>query len=128
MAPFITQFISRFAVACKPGAGGNFLGLPTWYKYLDGQNLGGKCTVQIDLTNHPGQVSLILLALVEILLRVAGLVAVGFVIYGGFRYITSQGEPENTKAALHTIINALIGVGIAVIASVVVSFIARSLT
>jgi hypothetical protein len=38
---------------------------------------------------------LIALAIVDMLLRVAGLVAVAFVIWGGFNYITSQAELTN---------------------------------
>jgi hypothetical protein len=74
-----------------------------------------------------GVVWLIGLAIFEDLLRVAGLAAVAFVIYGGIRYITSQGEPEGTKGALSTIVNALIGLVIAIIAAATVSFIANSL-
>ncbi len=63
----------------------------------------------------------------EDLLRIAGIVTAFFIIYGGVRYVTSQGEPENTKAARSTIINALIGAAIAMIAAVLVSFIGSKL-
>lgn len=115
-----------------------FLGLPTWYKYLDMAVVNGHCEVvgpmaeveegapsQIDWQKASGYVGL---AVLEILLRVAAMIAVGFVIYGGFRYITSQGEPDSTKAARQTILNAVIGLVIALLATAIVSFIARSLT
>jgi len=67
------------------------------------------------------------LAIVDILLRIVGLVSVGFVIYGGFRYITSQGEPDATKKALATVVNALIGMAIAIFAVTIVSFMGSTL-
>jgi hypothetical protein len=50
-------------------------------------------------------------------------VAVGYVIYGGIQYVTSQGSPDATKKAQQTIINALIGVVLAVLAASIVAFI-----
>ena len=51
-----------------------------------------------------------------------------FVMVGGARYITSQGEPENIKAAQQTILNAIIGGIIALLASGIVAFIGRTIT
>jgi hypothetical protein len=120
----LTQTIQRFAVACNPGSGGLFL--PTWYKYLEGaQDETGRCEI---LLNFPNDIGRILLAVIEIMLRVGGLVAVAFVIYGGFRYITSQGEPDNTKSARQTITNAIIGLVITLVATATVAFFARTLT
>jgi len=102
-----------------------FLGFPTWYKYLKPHIESGECKLTFRFPRDTGKV---LLAVVEILLRIAGLVAVGFVIYGGFRYMLSQGDPEQNAAARSTIINALIGVVITIIATVAVSFVAKTLT
>ncbi len=113
------------AAPCNPGAGGNFLSFPTWYKYLEGEDVSGKCT---PVVNSPSDAIPVLVAIVEILLRIIGLAAVAFVVYGGFRYITSQGQPDATKSARQTIQNAFIGVVISIIASVGVSFLGRSLT
>lgn len=118
--------ITRFADACPVGKGGDILGFPTWYKYLNGQDLGdGKCTV---VFNFPGDAGKIALAVAEIALRIGALVAVGFVIYGGFRFILSQGEPDKAASARRTIINALIGLAIAVLATTIVTFVGGSLT
>jgi uncharacterized membrane protein YccC len=70
---------------------------------------------------------LIGLAAVDILLRVAGLVAVGFLVYAAFNFITSQGNPEDAAIARGTAINALIGLLLAMFAIVMVSFIGKSL-
>jgi MFS superfamily sulfate permease-like transporter len=65
---------------------------------------------------------LVLAAVVDDVLRIAGIVAVAFVIYGAVQYITSQGDPESTAHARTTIINALIGLAVAIIAVSLVGF------
>jgi len=97
-----------------------FLGFPTWYKYL---NLNTECQV-VNFTLP--QIWLIGLAIVDILLRLIGIVAVAFIIYGGFRFIVSQGDPEAAKTARLTIINAFVGLIIAIIASGIVAFVANT--
>ncbi len=114
-----------------------FLGLKPWYYYFPLSVSGDttKCTIDISLTgsNQKPDITqinklwLIGIVLFEDLLRVAALLAVVFVMYGGVRYITSQGEPEHTKAALSTIINALIGLAIAIVGATVMSFVGKKL-
>lgn len=119
------DLLTRFAVSCDTGK--TFLGIPTWYKYLKLEDDGeGGCLVVIG--KKGSQVTdywLIGLGIVDILLRLAGMVAVGFIIYGGFLYMISQGEPDKTKAAKDTILNALIGMVIVLIAIGVVGFIGK---
>lgn len=98
-----------------------FLGFPTWYEYLD--HPGGQPQI-----HGLGDIWLIVAAIIEILLRVAAIVAVIFIIYGGFSYTTSQGDPEGTGRAKSTLVNALIGLAVAVMAAAIVSFIAKSIT
>lgn len=116
---------SLFATACKP----TFLGLVPWYQYL---KLNGACQVnQFHLLSGSGSSSdlpLVLLAIVDDLLRITGLVAVIFVIYGGVTYATSQGNPDQTSRAQSTIINALVGMAVALIAVTAVSFLGSSLS
>ena len=113
------QLFTNFA-AC---GGGNFLLFPSWYHYLPSTNdpTTGLCTPS--LTNIT-DVWLIIAAVIEILLRIAGLAAVVLVVYGGIQYTTSQGEPDKTSKARTTIINALTGLAIAVLAASAVAFIA----
>lgn len=115
-----TSGIQQFAADnCKT----RLLGLPTWYQYLPTDE---SCEIQTgDLGGMV--VVLVIMALIDILLTLAGLMAVGFIIFGGFKYITSQGEPGKLVAARQTILNAVIGLVIAIIASRVVAFIAGKL-
>lgn len=38
------------------------------------------------------------------------------IVYAGFRYVTAAGNPDATKAAMNTLVYALIGVAIALLA------------
>ncbi|MEO9179951.1 MAG: pilin [Candidatus Saccharimonadales bacterium] len=133
MIQFFTQ-LTRFADAATPIPGdctpakakgiGTFLNFPHWYQYLHGvNNINGNsnCIPQIRALSD---VWLIVAAIVEMLLRVAALAAIGFVLYGGVQYIMSQGEPDKTAKAKDTLFNALIGLAIAVTATVMVAFLA----
>lgn len=73
-------------------------------------------------------VVLIGFGILDIVIRIAGLVAVGFVVYGGVLYVLSRGEPDKAKKALGTIINALIGLVIAVVAAAIVAFLGDRLS
>lgn len=110
---------------CSPGSGG--LPLPTWYQYLPGQQVNGQCEIKTDGLGGK-LVILILMGVFDILLYLAGLIAVIMVIWGGFKLLTSDGEPQKIAAARTTIFNALVGLVIAVIASQIVGFIAGGLT
>lgn len=123
----LTPLITTFASGCsKP----TFLGLVPWYQYLPFETdpATGNCSVQLsaDPTAVLGSHSpflLIGLAIIDDLLRIATLVAVGFVIYGGIQYQTSGGSPDGTQRARQTIINALIGLVLAILAASIVAYI-----
>jgi hypothetical protein len=116
------QLFTTFGKACS---GGHFLTFPTWYEYLGSKtDANGVCAPVVSGLND---VWLIVAAAIEILLRIAALAAIAFVIYGGVQYMTSQGEPASLEKARSTIINALIGLAIAILSSVIINFIAGSI-
>jgi hypothetical protein len=104
---------------------------PKWYKYLnpDWATPPGGTAPECILRGgtFPDAIPGIALAIFEILLRVAGLVGTIFVIYGGFQYLISTGEPDKAKNARTTIINALIGLLIAMFATVIVNVVGRNI-
>lgn len=110
---------------CTPNGGG-LLGFPTWYKYLKGiRDAENICVPSVVGIND---VWFIAMAAIEILLRVAALLAFFMIIYAAFSYVTSQGEPDATAKAKGTLINAILGLAISVSAVLIVNFIARSIT
>lgn len=110
------------AANCKAESS-NFLGFPTWYKYLDPTFENGECKIDIEI---PGSLTPVLFAVLEILLRIVGIISVVFVIYGGFIYLITTGEPEKAKNARTTIFNAVVGLVVAMLATVIVNLVARS--
>lgn len=124
MIPLL-NLLTYFAAGCaKPSE----FGIPTWYKYIDGTVVKGECKLLGDFSENEIRSLLgIGLAAVEILLFFAGIIAIAYIIYGGFSYVLSQGEPEKTKIAKDSILNAVIGLVIAILASTIVRFIGSSI-
>lgn len=56
-------------------------------------------------------------------LMVLGIVAVIMIIIGAFRYVTSAGEAKNIQSAKDTIMYAIIGLVVAILAFAVVNFV-----
>lgn len=63
----------------------------------------------------------------SILLFIVGAVAVVMLIFGGIRYIVSGGDQANVTAAKNTILYAIIGIIIALLAYAAVKFVTTSL-
>jgi hypothetical protein len=129
----IAEQIFKLFAAGGPCDQHDFFGLVPWYHYLTltpARDASGKSFCDIGFTvmnGNQSDIPLVLAAIVDDLLRVAGIVAVAFVIYGAIQYVASQGNPEQTARAQSTVINALIGLAIAIVAIVAVSFIGSSL-
>ena len=128
----VLQQLFLFATA-PSGCENQFLGLWPWYHYLPSKDFGvtightyEKCAINSNFTflsnSGSGDIPLILLAVIDDLLRIAGIVAIGFVVYGAFQYIASQGNPEGTARAQSTVINALLGLAVAIAAIAFVTF------
>ncbi|MCL4358159.1 TrbC/VirB2 family protein [Patescibacteria group bacterium] len=73
-----------------------------------------------------GQVDSFIRSVITALTGIAGLVATGFFVLGGFKYITSSGNPHNLEHAKRTIVFSALGLAIA-IAAFVLSNIVTSL-
>lgn len=59
-------------------------------------------------------------------LSAGGIMAVGFIVYGGISYITSNGSPDKARKALRTLIFAAVGLVIVVAAAVITNFVMGS--
>lgn len=123
----LTQQLAALPAECDA----SFFGIPPWYKYLPMEVNNGVCSVSDNFkllgAGTDSGLLLIGLAIVDMLLRIAGMVAVGFVIWGGIQYQVSQGEASKVAAAKHTVINALVGLGIAMVATSIVVFVGNNL-
>jgi|GEM_PF-1232823 len=80
----------------------------------------GGCTTTGDSSE---QVSTTLKSVLNILSFVVGIIAVIMLIIGGIRFITSQGDSGSTASARNTIIYALVGLIVVVMAQFLVQFV-----
>lgn len=106
------------AVAAPCNENNSFFSFPTWNQYLECEADGSIDQDAFELNN----VWLIAVAILDIILRVGAFVAFVMIIYGGFKYITSQGAPDATASARRTLISAIAGLVISIFATVAVRF------
>jgi len=83
----------------------------------------GAQSVQGNLT---GDLTATLSLVVNTLIFVIGLVAVIMLIVGGFRYVFSQGNEKAVQGAKDTILYAIIGIVVAVLAFAIVNFVIQA--
>ncbi len=75
--------------------------------------------------NQTQTVSGLIKLVINWMLALAGLIAVLFLIVGGFWYITSAGNEEQAEKGKGTVINAIIGIVIIVLSWVIVNVVSR---
>lgn len=128
---------------CNPNQS-SILGLPTWYKYLggteieklniDGSSNGSETVCQPLIWTRPDEklpkrdILLIAGAIMDMLTRIAGFAAFIYLMYGGFLYLTSSGNSENIKNAGTTLLNAAIGLAIAISATTLINYFATQIS
>ena len=61
--------------------------------------------------------------IINVVIGVIGFVAVAFIIFGGFQYTTSAGDPGTVKQAKDTILYGIIGLVVAMLAYAIVNFV-----
>lgn len=61
-----------------------------------------------------GQVENFIRSIIKVIAGLAGLVATGFFVVGGFGYITSSGNPEHLDRSKRTLLFASIGLAITI--------------
>lgn len=118
-------------VACSKG----FLTFPTWFRGLaviqettppttpptyecgivspNAKGIGGV----------GGFIGHVALNVIEIGLQGAGYVAAGFILFGGFQFLTASGDPALAAKARTTLLNAVIGLGISLSAVAIVNLV-----
>lgn len=115
----VLNALHYLAVDCHP----SFLGFHSWNYYL--KLNPNNCDIdpsQFHVLGANSSLLLIILAVLDDLFKLAGILAVAFVVYAGFQFVLSQGSPDETAKARTTGINALVGLGISIIATWFVSF------
>jgi hypothetical protein len=75
-------------------------------------------------TANINQVNTFIRSIITALTGIAGLVATGFFVIGGFKYITSSDNPNNLEHAKRTIIFSALGLAITIAAFVLSNIVA----
>jgi len=91
-----------------------------------GDNSGGGVSTNTDCTGGEdgnSQLATMVNNIINLFSIVVGAVSVLMIIYGGFKYITSGGSDDGTKAAKSTILYALVGLVIVLISQTIVKFV-----
>lgn len=123
---FALEHFNFMFAQVDPACNKTFFGIPPWYKYLTTKS--GATDDCAPVLTGINDLWLVGLAAIEILLRVAIFVAMGFVLYAGIKYSASRGNSDKVNQAKFSLQDALIGLIIAVIAASAVSFLGERLT
>jgi len=116
----LTTTVSPQAVYAEDGCNSSFLGFPTWYRGLT----DGDCNITSPESSGLSDfIWHIALNIIEIGLVAAGYIAAFFILYGGFRFLTSNGSSENVAKARMMILNAIIGLVISMASVAIVNLI-----
>lgn len=114
-----------FAAPAACSSSNWFFFIPPWYEYID-TKFDSSCNLSASFM-FPGDLLAVGLAILDILLRIAGFVAVVAIIASGVGYITAGGDVQKAASSRQRIFNALIGLVIVSIAATLVGFIGNSL-
>lgn len=74
-----------------------------------------------------GSLPSLIARIVQSALLLVGVIALGFIVYGGFRYIMSRGDEREVETAKNTITYAVIGIIVIGLAYAIVTFVVGAL-
>ena len=96
---------------------------------VDGATNSAKNTACSDVGDTgAGSIQSLAKKVVNVFSIIVGIVAVIFVIYGGFRYITSGGDSGSVGNAKNTLVYALVGLVIVALAQLIVHYVLSTAT
>lgn len=130
IAPIAAIALPQTALAAPPSQPSDceyrILGMPTWFRgVVKVEN--GECIVMSPTELNPDTpadfIWRIALNIIEIGLFIAGYVALFFIIFGGFQFLTGGSNPAQVEKARTTILNAIIGLAISLASIAITNFI-----
>ena len=83
----------------------------------------GSTNCDSDTSAAPSSLQNTISDIINIMSILVGVISVIMVIVGGFRFVTSGGNAESTKAARNTILYALVGLVVVALAQLIVHFV-----
>lgn len=120
----VAMFLIPTKVYAADSGNSDFLGFPSLFRGIKGVTQG-----QLDKGKDPGEIIVAVgFNVADIISRALVIVALGMLIYGGVKYMTSTGEPGKVKEAQSTIIKSIIGLIICVSTSAIISFVIQHIS
>jgi hypothetical protein len=106
----------------------SFLTFPAWY---DGV-IDSKCDITVPKVDKnggglPAFIFRIVLNIIEIALQLVAYAAAGYLIYGGFKYLTSAGSADRVVAGRKIILNAIVGLVISFMSVAIVNLVTSNI-
>lgn len=118
---------SSIALAAPANSGCNdtLLTFPAWFKGLT----DGDCNIKSPKAagGLPVFIWTIVLNIIQVGLQLVGYISVGFIIRGGFKYMTAVGSSGEIAKAKSIITNAVVGLAISMVSVAIVNFVAGAL-
>lgn len=101
------------------------LTFPAWFKGLT----DGSCNIKspTDAGGLSTFIWTIVLNIIEMCLQLVGYISAGFIIRGGFKYMTSVGEPGEVAKAKKIITDAIIGLVLSIFSVAIVNLVAGAI-
>lgn len=96
------------------------LTLPCWYSGLDEED--GSPVIK-----KPQDIWIIVLNFIDMAIQAVGYLAAAFIIWGGFKFLISEGNSDKAAAARKTIINASAGLLLALASVAIIKFVSTLL-
>jgi hypothetical protein len=104
-----------------------FLTFPAWFRGLTDSN----CDIKKPDSSKAGLskfIWTIVLNVIEIILQLVGYASVAYIMYGGFKYLTSAGASDGIVKARKIITNAVVGLVLSIFSVAIVNVVAGALT
>lgn len=134
----VVMIMSVFAVlppasASAASCSGQSFIFPRWYDNLCNDNgaikspndAGGKkgSTAEDTASNLTAWLGTIAMNIVKIMMTIVGYVSLGFIIWGGFKYMINGDNSSGTVSARKTILNAVIGLVLSIMSIALINLI-----
>lgn len=126
----LVQVVPAAAIDTSEGGGGGagscrtgvaeFLGFNSWDSCL------GHTAEGVPILRGLADIWYIAVVIIDDFLKVCVYVAIGFIVWGGVKYLKSQGDPGETTQARQIIHNSLFGLIITILAVAIVNFTAST--
>ncbi|HEY8992707.1 MAG TPA: hypothetical protein VIM37_02545 [Candidatus Microsaccharimonas sp.] len=124
-APVMTAVVTPTTYAAdQSSCEVRILGIPPWYQGLTSRDASGACSIDAPKEGKlPDFIWHIALNVIEIALYLVGYIAIFFILYGGFQFLTGGSNASQIEKARKTILNAVVGLVISIGAVVIVNLI-----